>query len=542
MTIRTGSDVDTNRRAAGATTLAARPSPTPAPSRQEDEAPRGNRRLVTVGLVLAMAVVALETTVVTTALPTIVGEFGRLDLYPWAFSAYLLTSTVTVPLYGKLADVFGRKRVFVWGMVLFLLGSILCGLARGMGELILWRALQGLGAGAVMPTVFTLVADVYRLEERAKIQGAFSGLWGITSLAGPAAGAWLTVTWSWRAVFFVGVPFGLLAGLVLWRCYYERVERRQVALDVLGSGLLIAGLTVLLLALTQGGAAFGWASPQFLGLLAASVVLLAAFVWAERRAADPVLPLSLFKQRIMTVSSICNFLCGAILFGVTSYVPLYVQAVRGEGAAGAGVALTPRLAAWAVTGFFSPRLLLRYGFRTMAIGSSLLLLLGTGTLALVGEDSPGIMLIVGMLCLGFGFGPGIAAYVVAVQESVPWNVRGVATSSTQLFRSLGGTIGVALLGAILQVRLTANLAAAGLRDVPTGALLSPDGHGGGLDLPAELVAQLQGALGDALRPIFLVLLLLAAATLATVVVFGRGIDLLRRSSGSARPAEAPDLA
>ncbi|MDP8923962.1 MAG: MFS transporter, partial [Chloroflexota bacterium] len=481
-----------------------------------------------------MAVVALETTVVTTALPTIVGEFGRLDLYPWAFSAYLLTSTVTVPLYGKLADIFGRKRVFAYGMVLFLLGSILCGLASGMGELILYRALQGLGAGAVMPTVFTLVADVYRLEERAKVQGAFSGLWGITSLAGPAAGAWLTVTWSWRAVFFVCVPFGVLAGLVLWRCYHERVERREVALDILGSGLLIAGLTILLLALTQGGVAFGWASPELLGLLVVSLALLVGFVLAERRAADPVLPLSLFGLRIMTVSSVCNFLCGAILFGVTSYVPLYVQAVRGEGAAGAGVALTPMLVAWAATGFFSPRLLLRYGFRTMAIGSSLLLLLGTAGLAAAGPDSPGVLVIVSMLCLGLGFGPGIAAYVMAVQESVPWGVRGVATSSTQLFRSLGGTIGVALLGALLQARLLVNLAAAELQDIPTGALLSPGGHGGVADVPVELVAQLQGALGDAIRPVFAVLLLLAVATLATVLVFGRGIDLFRRAPMGAR--------
>ena len=538
----TTTDTDVGRGAAGARTPAAHATSLDGRPRQGDDAPRGNRRLITVGLVLAMAVVALETTVVTTALPTIVGEFGRLDLYPWAFSAYLLTSTVTVPLYGKLADVFGRKRVFVYGMALFLLGSILCGLARGMGELILWRALQGLGAGAVMPTVFTLVADVYRLEERAKVQGAFSGVWGITSLAGPSAGAWLTITLSWRSVFFVCIPFGLLAGLVLWYCYHERVERRQVALDVLGSGLLITGLTVLLLALAQGGAAFGWTSPQFLGLLAASVVLLAAFVWAERRAADPVLPLELFKLRIMTVSTVCNFLSGALLFGVTSYVPLYVQAVRGEGAAGAGVALTPMLAAWAATGFFSPRLLLRYGFRTMAIGSSLLLLLGTAALALTGPDSPRPLLVFGMLCLGLGFGPGTAAYVMAVQESVPWSVRGVATSSTQLFRSLGGTVGVALLGALLQARLVTTLAANGLEDVPTGALLSPGGHGGAPNLPAELIVLLQGALGDALRPVFFVLLLLAVATLGTVLVFGRGIDLFRRPSAGARPAEAPDPA
>jgi len=512
----------------------------------DDGAAPANRRLITFGLVLGMAVVALETTVVTTALPTIVGEFGRLDLYSWAFSAYLLTSTVSVPLYGKLADVFGRKRVFAFGMALFLIGSMLCGLATGMGQLVLFRALQGLGAGAVMPMVFTLVADVYRLRERAKVQGAFSATWGIASLAGPSAGAWLTVTWSWRAVFFVGVPFGLLAGLVLWRYYRETVEKREVKLDLLGSALLTAGLTVLLLALTQGAATFGWSSPQFIGLLIASVVLLVGFLAAERRASDPVLPLSLFKLRIMTVSSVGNFLSGAILFGVTSYVPLYVQAVRGEGAAGAGVALTPMLVAWASTGLVSPRLLLRYGFRTMAIGSSTLLVVGSSVLATIGPDSPSVVLMLGMLCLGLGFGPGTTAFVVAVQEAVPWGMRGVATSSTQLFRSLGGTIGVAVLGALLQVGLVANLAAAGLENVPTGALLSAGGHGGPSDIPAELLGPLQGALGGALQPVFLVLWGLALATLLTVLVFGRGITLSRRPTArehatGAEPEPRPEV-
>ena len=196
------------------------------------------RRIITAGLVLAMAVVALETTVVVTALPTIAGELDRLDLYPWVFSAYLLTSTVTVPLYGKLADVFGRRRVFLFGMVVFLAGSILCGLARSMTELVIFRAIQGLGAGAMLPSIFTVVADLYRLHERAKVQGVFSTLWGIASLVGPGLGAWLTLTWSWRSVFFVGVPFGLAAAIFFICFFKEKVEPRKVSLDIAGSLLL----------------------------------------------------------------------------------------------------------------------------------------------------------------------------------------------------------------------------------------------------------------------------------------------------------------
>ena len=333
-----------------------------------------------------MAVVALETTVVVTALPTIAGELDRLDLYPWVFSAYLLTSTVTVPLYGKLADVFGRRRVFLFGMVVFLAGSILCGLARGMTELVVFRAIQGLGAGAVMPSIFTVVADLYRLHERAKVQGVFSTLWGIASLIGPGLGAWLTITWSWRAVFFIGVPFGLAASIFFICFFKERIEPRKVSLDIAGSLLLMVGLTALLLALTQGTEGPGWTSPLVLGLLAASVLMLVGFIVVERRAPDPVLPLDLFKLRVMSVSSAANFLSGAVLFGVTSYVPLFVQGARGEGAAGAGAALTPMLVTWSLSGFVGPRLLLRFGFRATAIGSTLLIALGA---AGPGDREPG---------------------------------------------------------------------------------------------------------------------------------------------------------
>jgi len=481
------------------------------------------RRIITTGLVLAMAVVALETTVVVTALPTIAGELDRLDLYPWVFSAYLLTSTVTVPLYGKLADVFGRRRVFLFGMVVFLAGSILCGLARSMTELVVFRAIQGLGAGAVMPSIFTVVADLYRIHERAKIQGVFSTLWGIASLVGPGLGAWLTITWSWRSVFFIGVPFGL-AAVVFFICFFkERVEPRKVSLDVAGSLLLMGGLTALLLALTQGTEGPGWTSPLLLLLLAASLLMLGSFIVVERRAPDPVLPLDLFKLRVMSVSSAANFLSGAVLFGVTSYVPLFVQGARGEGAAGAGAALTPMLVTWSLSGFVGPRLLLRFGFRATAIGSTLLISLGAAGLVLVGLDAPPIVLYVSMALFGFGFGPSTSAFLILLQEAVPWSQRGVATSSTQLFRSLGGTIGVALLGSILHVSLTGRIAASGLDPSAVGSLLAP--HGGSAASAAEMA--LRAALGGALQPVFGLIFLIAAATLLMVLVFARDVRLTR---------------
>ena len=473
------------------------------------------RQIITAGLVLAMAVVALETTVVVTALPTIAGELDRLDLYPWVFTAYLLTSTVTVPLYGKLADVFGRRRIFIFGVVLFLIGSVLCGLAQSMTQLIVFRALQGLGAGALMPSIFTVVADLYSLKERAKVQGLFSTLWGITSLVGPSLGAYLTLTWTWRSVFFIGVPFGLAAS-ILFICFFkEKIQPREVSLDIAGSLLLMGGLTTLLLALTQGAEGSGWASPLVLGLLLASVIMLVALIVVERRAPDPVVPLAMFKLRVMSVSSAANFLSGAILFGVTSYVPLFVQGARGEGAAGAGVALTPMLAAWSISGFLGPRLLIRYGFRRLAIGATAMIALGSAGLLLVRIDSPAILLYVSMAVLGMGFGPSMAAFLMSLQEAVPWTQRGVATSSTQLFRSLGGTIGVALLGSILHVNLMAQVAAAGLDPSAVGGLLDPTGGAGSVD------AGLRLALGTALQPVFLLTFLCAAVTVLIVVVFAR---------------------
>ncbi|MCC6178042.1 MAG: MFS transporter [Chloroflexi bacterium] len=507
----------------------------------EDDAPSiapGARRIVTIGLVLGMAVVAMEATVVTTALPTIVGELDRLDLYPWVFSAYLLTSTVTVPLYGKLADLFGRKRVFMFGITLFLAGSMLCGLAGSMTQLILFRAVQGLGAGAVMPTVFTLVADVYQLHERARIQGIFSTLWGTTSLFGPALGAWLTVAISWRAVFFVGVPFGLAAGILFWRCFQERVAHREVKLDLAGSGLLLVGLTTLLLSLTEGSEGAGWGSPLVAGLLAASVALLGGFIVAELRAADPVLPLGLFRLRLMTVSSAGNFLSGAILFGVTSYVPLYVQGARGEGAAGAGAVLTPMLVGWAISGYFGPRLLLRFGFRPTALGSSLLLAVGSSGLAFfLAQDTPALVLYVSVSLMGLGFGPGTAAFIMALQDSVPWNIRGVATSSTQLFRSLGGTLSVALLGTILHAGLVRRLADAGLDEAAVAGVLNPSG-----DAVSGTAGVVQAALTGALQPVFMLTFAAAVAIVVLVAVFARSDDwspTRRPAAAAAAPAVEP---
>ena len=497
--------------------------------------PNGGRRVVTTGLLLSMAIISAEATVVTTALPTVIGELKGLELYPWVYSAYLLTSTMTVPIYGKLADLYGRKPIFLAGIALFLLGSVLCGLANSMPQLVLFRALQGLGAGAVMPLVFTIIGDIYPLQERGKVQGFLSGVWGIASVAGPALGAFLTVTFSWRYVFFVGVPLGLVGGLITWRAFNERVERRQVAVDYAGAATISAGLLIFLLAVLEGGRAVPWTSPLMIAALVASLGLFVAFVRIELRAPEPVLPLSLFRHPIIAVAAVANLIQGAQLFGLSAYVPLFVQSIRGETAAGAGRVLTPLLIAWSISGYTGPKMLLRFGFRGTALFGTGMLLLGSLPLLWLDADTPDLVIAVSMALLGLGFGPSMAAFMVAVQAAVPWQVRGVATSTMQLCRSLGGTVGVALLGALLTGMLVEALPGS---NVDSSALLNPAAREA---LGPGALASLQAAATGALHLIFVVLVALALVSLSVVVMFARGkipqsAERVQREGGHAKGA------
>jgi EmrB/QacA subfamily drug resistance transporter len=486
---------------------------------QPTSSERGSgRRIITVGLLLAMAVVAAEVTVVTTALPTVIGELGGLELYPWVFSAYLLTSTVTVPIFGKLADLYGRKPIFMGGIAVFLVGSILCGVADSMPRLVAFRALQGLGAGAVMPLVFTIIGDTYPLKDRGSIQAMMSALWGGASLAGPALGAFLTVNLSWRWVFFVGLPFGLLAAWFIWRFLREEVDHRLVHIDYAGAGVLSAGLLILLLVSLEGGRSLPWGSPAMLALLAVSLALLSAFLPIEQRAKDPLVPLSLFKLPVVAVASVCNLLQGSLLFALTAYVPLYVQGVRGESAAGAGAVLTPLLLGWSLSGWAGPRVLLLFGFRPTALLGTGLVLAGSLPLLVMNAATPGLLVLASMLLLGVGFGPSMTAFVVAVQEAVSWELRGVATSSMQLFRSLGGTVVVALLGALLNSGLRTALPDS---TVDSGALLNPAARE---SVSPETTTMLQSGLADALHPVFIVLTLLAALGFGVVLRYAANDD------------------
>jgi EmrB/QacA subfamily drug resistance transporter len=480
------------------------------------------RTLTVVALLFGLFLAAMEMTVVATAMPTAVGDLGGLHLYAWAFAAYMLTATVSVPIHGKLADLHGRKPVMLAGLALFLAGSAACGQARSMEALIAFRALQGLGAGAVQPMALTIVGDLFDVRERARWQGVFGAVWGLAGLVGPLLGGAIVHYLSWRWVFYVNVPIGLGCAAVLWVAYHERVERHEHRLDFAGAALLSVTVLAVLLAARSRGVAV-WAVPVALGGLA-------LFLWVERRAGEPLLPLDLFRQRVIAVSSVAGALFGAAMFGVATFVPLYVQGVLGGTATQAGGAIAPMAVGWPLASAVSGRLLPRAGYRRLISGGLAVTVVAAVGLALaVRAGAPPVSL--GGLSALYGVGLGLAnpPLVIAVQTSVPWNRRGVATASTMFFRTIGGTLAVGILGGVLG----AALAATGLPPADVDRVLSAERA----QLDPAVLRSAAGALRAGLADTFVAVTALAAAGFLARLFFPRMKVADRRPAG---PEAAPD--
>ena len=486
--------------------------------------------IVTIALMLGMSLASLDTTIVGTAMPTIVGKLGGFTLYSWVFSVYLLTSTTTVPIYGKLADLFGRKPIFLFGTALFLLGSIASGTSQSMEQLIVFRAIQGLGAGAVLPIVLTIIGDIFVLEERARVQGLFSGVWALSSVVGPALGGFIVDHFSWRWVFYINIPFGLLSAFLLVIFFNEKVERKKLSLDYIGTLTLTGGIVALLFALLQGGTNWAWNSLPSIGLFALSALLLVLFIYQENRAPEPILPLTLFKNRIIAISSIGGVILGVIMFGITSYVPLFVQGVKGGTATSAGVTLGPLLIAWPISSTLSSKIIIRFGYRFTAVMGASFATVGVGMVTLFHMDTGLPYIVVSMLIIGTGLGFMSTAFVIAVQNAVPWNLRGVATASTQFVRTMGGTVGVAVMGTILNAQMALHFIPifAHYSDVlarlpkglaPSNVLLTPDVRS---TLPIDVLSQLQTALAQSLFWVYALMFVCALIGLACMFLLPGG--------------------
>ena len=431
-----------------------------APSEQVavERAPAGARGLVVAALMLATGLAAVDATIVATAVPQIVGDLGGFSKFPWLFSIYLVAQAVLVPIYGRLADVFGRKPLLLLGIGIFLVGSVLCGLAWSMVSLIVFRGLQGVGAGAILPLTTTIIGDLYPPAERGKIQGYVASVWGVTAVAGPALGGLFAQYWSWRGIFFLNVPLGVGALALLHLHLEERVERRRHRIDLAGAVVLTAGLTMLILALLEGGVGWAWTSAPGVGLFAGAAALLVLFALVERRAPEPILPPWIFARRVLVTANVAGLAIGAILIGQSSYVPAYGQGVLGYGAVLAGFAMASMTIGWPLAATAAPRVYVRLDYRPTAILGGLFTVAGGLLLVLFVREHTGLWRVaVSSFVLGIGMGFASVSTVVAVQSVVGWNRRGVVTGSNMFIRTLGSAVGIAVFGSIANSTLADRL-------------------------------------------------------------------------------------
>ncbi len=498
----------------------------------------GGRRMVILALLLAMMVTAVEQLVVSPAMATIIAQLKGFEIFPWVASAYLLAATVSTPLYGKLADLFGRKPVLLFGLGLFSVGSVLSGMSMSMPQLIAMRAIQGLGAGAVGPVVLTMLGDMFTLKERAQVQAVFSSVWGLSSIGGPLVGGYLTKFLGWRFVFLLCVPFAITAILLL--VYYVRepaVKRSVAPIDWLGAALLTGGLTSLLWVVLDGSRR-GWIVNST--LVACSLILLILFVVREHHAADPILPLDLMTRPVIGSCLIGSLFFGGILFGLESFVPLYVQGVQGGDAAASGLALMPLFVSWAVSVAVAARALVHHGFRRAGLIGSGLVVLGMLVLV-VGAARPEwsrLLFVVGLAIVGTGMGPTSISFILAIQHAVTWGQRGVATGAATFTRTIGGAVGVGVLGAVLATGMGLRLGAAGHGQIDVSSALRPETH---KDLQPGELQLVQANLGPTLRDVYILIMLFAVISLICAFWLpGRRATLAGSQGGAPEPDDFED--
>ncbi|MGA7669689.1 MAG: MDR family MFS transporter [Nitrolancea sp.] len=408
---------------------------------------------VVASVMLGILLAALDQTIVGTAMPRIVADLGGLSHYAWVFTAYMLASTVTVPIYGKLSDIYGRRGFFIGGMIIFLGGSALSGMAHGMDQLIIFRAIQGLGAGAMMPIAFAIIGDVFPPSERGKWQGLTSGMFGIASIVGPTLGGWLTDSLGWRWVFYVNMPVGAIAIATAFFGLPKIRSSHKHSIDYYGAATLVAGTVPLLLAFSWAGDKYAWTSSQIIGLMLFSIIMIGVFLLIESRAEEPILSPRLFRNRTFTVANLASFLIAGGMFGAIMYLPLFVQGVMGDSATNSGAILTPMMLGFVVSSIVGGQIMSRTGrYKYLAIGSLVLAVVGMLLFSRLGVNSGHGALVRDMILTGLGIGTTMSLFTIVVQNAFPLRQMGEVTASLQFFRNIGSTLGVAVLGSLMTSR------------------------------------------------------------------------------------------
>ena len=498
------------------------------------ETSASRRRLIFGALLLVLFMAALDQTIVSTALPTIVGDLGGLQHLSWVVTAYLLASTVVAPLYGKLGDLYGRKGVLQVAIVIFLVGSALCGLAQNMPQLIAFRAVQGLGGGGLMVVAMAVVGDLVAPRDRGRYQGLFGGVFGMAVVAGPLLGGFFVDNLSWRWIFYINLPLGVVALAVISIAFRSRQTTERHRIDYLGTVVLAAGLSGIILYTSLGGTTYPWDAPGMLAAIVGGVALLALFPFVESRAADPILPLELFRNETFRTTSAIGFVVGFALFGSVTFVPLYLQVVKGHSPTESGLLMTPMMLGLLVTGISSGLLISRYGrYRQFPILGTAVATVGLYLLSRLGVSTPTREAALYLLILGLGLGLTMQVLVLAAQNAVDYRLLGVATSGASLARQIGGCIGVSIFGAIFSNRLAHELA----QRLPPGVHAPAHGSPAVVQhLPPLIHAAYIAAYAAALHPVFL--------TAAAVMLGAFGLSWLlhdvplRETAGSAGVSES----
>jgi EmrB/QacA subfamily drug resistance transporter len=466
-----------------------------------DEHPAQPVRVIFGALLLVLLLASLDQTIVSTALPTIVGDLGGITHLSWVVTGYLLAATVVGPLYGKLGDLYGRKTLLQIAIVLFLIGSALCGVSQNMTELIAFRAIQGLGGGGLIVTTIAVVGDIIAPRDRGRYQGFFGGVFGVSTVIGPLLGGFFVDNLSWRWIFYINLPLGLVALAVIGAVFRARPDHVQHRIDYLGAAALTAGLSAIVLATSLGGTTYAWDSTPIVAMIVIGVVMLVLFPLIERRSPEPILPLALFRNRTFAVTSAVGFIVGLALFGSVTYLPLYLQIVKGQSPTTSGLLLTPLMGGVLVTSILSGNLISRFGrYRFFPIAGTALMTVGVYLLSKLGVSTSTATAGLYMLILGLGLGMVMQVLVLAVQNAVDYRFLGVATSGSTLFRQIGGSIGVSAFGAIFSNRLAHELAVR----LPPGAQVPAAANPVAVDqLPAAVHQPYVAAFAAALQPVFL---------------------------------------
>ncbi|HEX2945272.1 MAG TPA: MDR family MFS transporter [Clostridia bacterium] len=470
------------------------------------------KRNITIAIAVAMFLGAVEGTVVTTAMPTIVKELSGFELISWVFSIYLLTSAVSIPICGKLCDLYGRKHILTIGIVIFLAGSTMCGLSASMYELIAFRALQGIGAGAIFTVTFTIVGDVFELEERAKVQGWMNSTWGVASLVGPFVGGFLIDNVSWHWIFFINIPFGVLSIILLQRNLSEDFARERHRIDMAGAALLSAAI----IALLYGFLLFGENDLATAACLAVSAGFLAVFYLVEKRAREPIVPFDIFT-RTSTIVNVISFLASAVLIAINVYMPLYIQNVLGLSATVSGLTMAPMSVTWLLGSVYAGKAIPRFGEKAVIAVSSLVIAAGCLLMPTLGLNSPFYLVIVYTSFLGCGFGVGFTTLTIVVLMSVDYGKRGAATAANSLVRTLGQTIGISIFGSIFNLEIVKYLTSVGIKGIDAGNLYSSTSINNAAYLAQVRLSQVSG-----LHIIYAAMILIALVSLILSFLLPKG--------------------